>query len=56
LLGPHKGFSYKLAFVGAIVGISIGLGILNLNISVALGAIMAFIFGFKEIELPEKKK
>ncbi|WP_295792629.1 hypothetical protein [Mucilaginibacter sp.] len=56
MIVPHKGFSYKLAFVGAIVGISIGLGMLSLSTSIVLGSIMAFIFGFKEIELPVKKK
>lgn len=56
MIVPYKGFSYKLAFVGAIIGISIGLGMLSLNASITLGVILAFVFGFKEIELPVKKK
>jgi hypothetical protein len=56
MIVPHKGFSYKLAFVGAIVGISIGLGMLSLSVSITMGTIVAIVFGFKEIELPVKKK
>ncbi|MEO6631290.1 MAG: hypothetical protein ABIN13_06190 [Mucilaginibacter sp.] len=56
MIVPYKGFSYKLAFVGAIVGISIGLGMLSLSVSITLGAILALVFGSKEIELPVKKK
>jgi len=43
-----KNFSYKSAFVGCIMGLSIGLGMLNFNIALNLGLILAVAFGFKK--------
>jgi len=46
---PIKGFSYKLALVGAIVGMSIGLGDINVGLGISLAFIFAAIFGFKSV-------
>jgi hypothetical protein len=42
-----KNFSYKSAFVGFIVGASIGLGMLNFSAFFEIGFVMAAIFGFR---------
>jgi len=46
---PIKGFSYKLALVGAIVGMSIGSGDINLGLGISLAFIFATVFGFKSM-------
>jgi hypothetical protein len=42
----QKLFSLKSAFVGAIIGISIGLGMINFEMCFRLGGCLAFVFGF----------
>ena len=47
MIFPKNFFSYKSAFVGFIIGASIGLGMLNFKAFFELGFIMAVIFGFR---------
>jgi hypothetical protein len=47
MLIVKKDFSAKLSFVGAVIGASIGLGLLNLSLCLELGFIGALLFGFK---------
>ena len=49
---PYKNFSFKLAFVGAIVGASVGLGMINLNLCFNFAIAGALIFGYKGFNRP----
>jgi len=47
MLVPPKDFSYKSAMVGAIIGASIGLGMISIDMAFSLAIVFALLFGYR---------
>ena len=44
----QKVFAINNALIGALIGISIGLGMLNFGYCIGLGIVLFMVFGYKE--------
>ncbi|HWZ02093.1 MAG TPA: hypothetical protein VNX40_00710 [Mucilaginibacter sp.] len=47
MLIPASNFSYKSSCVGAIIGMSIGLGMLSVDLGIFFAAVLALFFGYR---------